>query len=63
MARMPLSEFQERISVAKEMLREAYPDNPAIEQMCEAISIAEQVVIHVSLPFQKIVKDKLDIDN
>ena len=61
MARMPLSEFQERINVAKEMLREAYPDNPAVEQMCEAITIAGQVVIHVSLPFQKIVEEKLDI--
>jgi len=61
MARMPLSEFQERINIAKEMLREAYPDNPAVEQMCEAITIAGQVVIHVSLPFQKIVEEKLDI--
>ena len=63
MARMPLSEFQERITVAKDMLREAYPDNPAVEQMCEAIDIAGQVVVHVSLPFQRIVEEKLDIDS
>ena len=62
MARIPISEFTERMNIAKDMLREAYPDNPAIEQMCEAITIAEQVVIHVSLPFQKIVEEKLDIN-
>jgi hypothetical protein len=63
MARMPLSEFVERMNVAQDMLREAYPNNPAIEQMCEAIGIAGQVVLHVSLPFQKIVQEKLDIEN
>ena len=63
MARMPLSEFQERIIVAKDMLREAYPDNAAVEQLCEAISIAGQVVLHMSLPFQQIVEEKLDIQN
>ncbi len=61
MARMPLSEFQERLNVAQDMLREAYPDNPAVEQMCEAITTAGLVVMHVSLPFQKIVDEKLDI--
>ena len=54
MARMPLSEFQERINIAKEMLREAYPDNPAVEQMCEAILIASTVLQHMSIPFQQI---------
>ena len=62
MARMPLSEFQERLNVAQDMLREAYPDNPAVEQMCEAITTAALVVMHVSLPFQKIVEEKLDIN-
>jgi len=62
MARMPLSEFLERISVSQDMLREAYPNNPAVEQMCEAIDIAGQIVVHVSLPFQKIVEEKLDIN-
>ena len=61
MVRMALSEFQERMTIAQDMLREAYPENPAVEQMCEAITIAGQVVIHVSLPFQKIVEEKLDI--
>ena len=61
MARIPLSEFNERLNVAQEMLREAYPDNAAVEQMCEAISIAGQVVYHMSVPFQNIVEEKLDI--
>ena len=61
MARIPLSEFNERLNVAQEMLREAYPDNAAVEQMCEAISIAGQVVFHMSVPFQNIVEEKLDI--
>ena len=61
MARMPLSEFQERISVAKDMLREAYPDNPAVEQICEAILIASQVVMHMSIPFQNIIEEKIDL--
>ena len=61
MARIPLSEFNERLNVAQEMLREAYPDNAAIEQMCEAISIAGQVVFHMSIPFQEIVQEKIDI--
>ena len=61
MARLPLSEFQERLKVAQEMLREAYPENAAIEQLCEAIVIAAQVVFHMSVPFQNIVEEKLDI--
>ena len=61
MARIPLSEFNERLNVAQEMLREAYPDNAAVEQMCEAISIAGQVVFHMSVPFQNIIEEKLDI--
>jgi hypothetical protein len=61
MARIPLSEFVERMNVAREMLREAYPNNPAVEQLCEAISIAGQVVVHISLPFLEIVEDKIDI--
>ncbi len=61
MARIPLSEFNERLNVAQQMLREAYPDNAAVEQMCEAISIAGQVVYHMSVPFQNIVEEKLDI--
>jgi len=63
MARMPLSEFEERLKVARDMLREAYPDNPAVEQVCEAISIAELVVVHMSVPFQNIVEENLDINN
>ena len=61
MARLPLSEFQERLKVAQEMLREAYPENAAIEQLCEAIDIAGQVVFHMSVPFQNIIEEKLDI--
>ena len=61
MARIPLSEFTERLNVAQEMLREAYPDNAAVEQMCEAISIASEVVFHMSVPFQNIIEEKLDI--
>ncbi len=61
MARLPLSEFQERLKVAQDMLREAYPENAAIEQLCEAIDIAGQVVFHMSVPFQNIVEEKLDI--
>ena len=63
MAKMPISEFKERMKVATEMLREAYPDNPAVEQVCEAIDIAGLVVIHMSIPFQNIVEEKLDINN
>ena len=63
MAKMPISEFKERMKVATEMLREAYPDNPAVEQVCEAISIAGLVVLHMSIPFQNIVEEKLDINN
>jgi len=44
-----------------EMLREAYPENAAIGQLCEAIEIAGQVVFHMSVPFQNIVEEKLDI--
>ena len=61
MAKIPLSEFQERLKVAQEMLREAYPENAAVEQLCEAIAIAGQVVFHMSVPFQNIVEEKLDI--
>ena len=61
MARIPLSEFQERLKVAQEMLKEAYPENAAIGQLCEAIEIAGQVVFHMSVPFQNIVEEKLDI--
>ncbi len=61
MAKIPLSEFNERLNVAQQMLREAYPDNAAVEQMCEAIGIAGQVVFHMSVPFQNIVEEKLDI--
>ena len=56
-----MSEFQERLSVAKEMLMNAYPDNAAVYDMCEAIDIAGQVVFHMSIPFQEIVTDKIDI--
>ena len=61
MAKIALSEFNERLNVAQEMLREAYPDNAAVEQLCEAISIAGQVVYHMSVPFQNIVEEKIDI--
>ena len=61
MVKLPLSEFQERLKVAQDMLREAYPENAAIEQLCEAIDIAGQVVFHMSVPFQNIVEAKLDI--
>ena len=61
MARLPLSEFQERLKVAQEMLREAYPENAAVGQICEAIEIAGQVVFHMSVPFQNIIEEKLDI--
>ena len=61
MVKLPLSEFQERLKVAQEMLREAYPENAAIEQLCEAIDIAGQVVFHMSVPFQNIIEEKLDI--
>ena len=63
LAKLPLSEFTERMKVAQDMLREAYPDNAVVEQLCEAISIAGQVVTHMSLPFQQIIEEKLDIDN
>jgi hypothetical protein len=61
MVKLPLSEFQERLKVAQEMLREAYPENAAVGQLCEAIEIAGQVVFHMSVPFQNIVEEKLDI--
>ena len=61
MARLPLTEFQERLKVAQEMLKEAYPENAAVGQLCEAIDIAGQVVFHMSVPFQNIVEEKLDI--
>ena len=61
MARLPLSEFQERLKVAQEMLKDAYPDNAVVGQLCEAIDIAGQVVFHMSVPFQNIIEEKLDI--
>ena len=63
MAKMPISEFEERLKVARDMLQEAYPDNPAVEQVCEAIQIAGLVVVHMSVPFQNIVEENLDINN
>ena len=63
MAKIALSEFNERLNEAQEMLREAYPDNAAVEQMCEAIGIAGQVVFHMSVPFQEIVQEKIDIEH
>ena len=62
MARMPITEFEERLKVARDMLQEAYPDNPAVEQVCEAIFITGQVVMHMSIPFQNIVEENLDIN-
>ena len=62
MARMPITEFEERMKVATEMLREAYTDNPAVEQICEAILIASQVVMHMSIPFQNIIEEKIDLN-
>ncbi len=61
MAKLALSEFMERMNVAQEMLKEAYPDNAAVEQLCEAIGIAGQVVVHMSIPFQQVVEEKIDI--
>ena len=61
MAKIPLSEFQERLKVAQEMLKDAYPENAAIPHLCEAIEVAGQVVFHMSVPFQNIVEEKLDI--
>jgi hypothetical protein len=51
------------MKVAQDMLREAYPENAVVEQLCEAISIAGQVVLHMSIPFQEIVEEKIDIQN
>ena len=62
MAKIPMSEFQERLSIAKTMLQDAYPDNAAVYDMCEAIDIAGQVVFHMSVPFQEIVEDKIEFD-
>ena len=62
MVRMALTDFQERLNIAQEMLKEAYPVNPAVDQVCEAISIAAQVVLHMSIPFQNIVEEKIDIN-
>ena len=61
MAKLALSEFMERMTIAQEMLKEAYPDNAAVEQLCEAIGIAGQVVVHMSIPFQQVVEEKIDI--
>ena len=63
LAKLPLSEFAERMDMAVAMLREAYPDNAAVEQICEAIGIAGQVVVHMSMPFQQIIEEKIDIQN
>ena len=63
MAKLPLTEFKERLGTAKDMLMDAYPDNSAVYDICEAIDIAEQVVFHMSIPFQNIVEEKLDINN
>ena len=63
LAKLPLSEFVERMNIAQDMLREAYPDNAAVEQLCEAISVAGQVVLHMSIPFQQIIEEKIDIQN
>ena len=62
MVKMPLTEFQERLRVAQEMLEDAYPDNAVVGQLCEAIDIAGQVVFHMSVPFQNIIEEKLDIE-
>ena len=62
MAKIPMSEFIERLSIAKTMLQDAYPDNAAVYDMCEAIDIAGQVVMHMSVPFQEIVEDKIEFD-
>ena len=51
MAKLPISELSERMNVAIEMLREAYPENPAVEQVVEAIQVASQVVLHMAIPF------------
>ena len=61
MAKIPLTEFQERLSAAKDMLLEAYPDNVAVVQMIEAIEIASLVVFHMSVPFQNVVEEKIDM--
>ena len=63
LAKLPLSEFAERMDMAQQMLREAYPDNPAVEQLCEAILLGGQVVMHMSQPFLNIIEEKLDIQN
>ena len=57
-----MSEFQERLSITKTMLMEAYPDNSVVYDLCEAIDIAGQVVLHMSVPFQEIVEDKIEFD-
>jgi hypothetical protein len=51
------------MDMAQQMLREAYPDNAAVEQLCEAISLGGQVVMHMSQPFLNIIEEKLDIQN
>ena len=40
----------------------AYPDNAAVYDMCEAIDIAGQVVFHMSVPFANLVEDKIEFD-
>ena len=62
MVRMALSEFQERMEVGRKMLKEAYPENPAVDQIIEAIDIAVQVLVHMSIPFQRELEEKLDIN-
>jgi len=51
MAKLPITELVERLNVAEGMLLEAYPTNPAVEQMCEAIQIASKVLQHFAIPF------------
>ena len=63
LAKLPLSEFVERMNVAQDMLREAYPDNAVVEQLCEAIGMGQWVILHMSIPFQQIIEEKLDIQN
>ena len=59
MAKLPISELSERMNVAIEMLQEAYPDNPAVEQVVEAIQVASQVVLHMAIPFS-VVEEWID---
>jgi len=62
MVKMALSEFQERMELAQLMLKEAYPENPAVDQLCEAIDLSVQVLVHISIPFQTKLEEILDIN-